>query len=73
VLPNDNAKQRETAFKVSINERAPATTNQVQSNGSSPQSMASAVQLPAAAGANYGSSTSKSAKEVSLMLKTMEC
>jgi serine/threonine protein kinase len=58
VLPHENAKQQDT-FKVSVSERVPAT-NQVQSNSSSPQSMASVMQLPAA---NYASSTSKSAKE----------
>lgn len=55
VVPHENTKQRDIV-KVSINERVP--NNQSLSSSSSPQSMASVLQLP------NMSSTSKSAKEV---------
>ncbi|XP_024389105.1 uncharacterized protein [Physcomitrium patens] len=54
VVPHENTKQRDIV-KVSINERVP--NNQSLSSSSSPQSMASVLQLP------NMSSTSKSAKE----------
>ncbi|KAG0582950.1 hypothetical protein KC19_3G097300 [Ceratodon purpureus] len=54
VVPHENAKQRD-AFKMSINERA--SNNQILSTSSSPQSMASVMQVPNV------TSTSKSAKE----------
>lgn len=63
VVPHDGTKPRD-AFKVNINEKI--LINQGQSNSSSPQSMASLMQLPNV------SNNSKFVKEVRMLQKSQD-